>query len=246
MIGQRFAGFVGCFGLLVALGVPALAPAAEPATATKEKQPETVVPLNRDVPRHKAINERAAKGDVDLLFLGDSITAGWAGAGKDVWKKYYGDRKAMNAGIGGDRTQHILWRLDHGNIDGLSPKLVVLMIGTNNLRRNPPKDIALGVKAIVEKLQKELPKTKVLVLGVFPRGEKPDEDLRKQQEEINTIIKKLADGKQVHYLEFNDKLMNEDGTQNREIMPDLVHLSPKGYAIWAEAIEPQVAKLLGE
>lgn len=210
------------------------------------KQPDTVVPLNRDVPRHKAINERAKQGNVDLLFIGDSITNGWEGNGKEVWKKFYEPRKAINAGIGGDRTQHVLWRLDNGNIDGLSPKLAVLMIGTNNFGANTPEEIAQGIKAIVSKLRTKLPETKVLVLGVFPRGEKPDEPLRQKNLAVNALIKDIGDGKLVHYLEINAKLMNADGTQNREIMPDLVHLSPKGYQIWADAIEPKVAELLGE
>ncbi len=214
-----------------------------PAT---EKQPETVVPLDRDVPRHRVINERAKKGDVSLILIGDSITAGWEGSGKDVWKKYYEPRKAMNAGIGGDRTQHVLWRLEHGNIDGISPKVAVVMIGTNNFGANGPEDIALGVKAIIEKLQARLPEMKILLLGVFPRGEKPDDALRQKNVAVNRLIKEFADGHKVHYLEINDKLMNADGTQNREIMPDLVHLSARGYAIWAEAIEPQLVLLLGE
>jgi beta-glucosidase len=211
-----------------------------------EKLPDTVVPLDRNVPRHQQINERAKQGNVDLLFIGDSITAGWEGAGKEVWKKYYEPRKAMNAGIGGDRTQHVLWRLDHGNIDGLSPKLAVLMIGTNNFGANSAEDIALGVKAIVEKLRTKLPETKILVLGVFPRGEKIDDPLRQKDHAVNDIIKNLADGKLVHYLNINDKLLGPDGTQDRKLMPDLVHLSPAGYQIWADAIEPKVVELLGE
>lgn len=212
---------------------------AEPTT-----MPSTVVPLDRNVERHKAINERARQGNVDLLFIGDSITQGWEGAGKDVWKARYEARNAMNAGIGGDLTQHVLWRLDHGNIDGISPKLIVLMIGTNNFGSNSAEEIALGIKAIVKKLRGTLPESKILVLGVFPRGETPDDPLRVKNRAVNAIIKDVADGKMVDYLEINDKLMNADGTQNREIMPDLVHLSPRGYQIWADVIEPKVANVL--
>lgn len=226
--------------LLISL-CPSLAAAQETA-----KQPDTVVPLNRDVARHKAINERAKQGNVDLLFIGDSITAGWEGAGKEVWKQRFEPRHAMNAGIGGDRTQHILWRLDNGYVEGISPKLTVLMIGTNNFGANTPDEIAKGIKACVAKIREKLPNTKVLVLAVFPRGEKPDDALRVKNLAVNALIKDIGDGKTVHYLEINDKLMNADGTQNREIMPDLVHLSPKGYQIWADAIESKVAELLGE
>jgi beta-glucosidase len=220
--------------------------ALSPLLFAEDKQPDTVVPLNRDVPRHKQINERAKQGDVDLLFLGDSITQGWEGAGKDVWAKFYGSRKAMNAGIGGDRTQHILWRLDNGNVDGLKPKLAVLMIGTNNSGNNTSEEIAKGVKAIVEKLAVKLPETKVLVLGIFPRGANADDARRKVNVGANEIIKTLDDGKKVYYLDIGDKFLQPDGTLSKEIMPDLLHLSPKGYEIWAESIEPKVAELLGE
>lgn len=241
MIRRRYIAWVGTIGLLTAASLPWTAAQADPAEA---KLPATVVPLNRDVPRHKAINERAKEGNVDLIFIGDSITQGWEGAGSEVWKKLYGSRKAMNAGIGGDQTQHILWRLDNGNVDNLSPKLAVLMIGTNNIGSNTPKEIAQGIIAIVAKLQAKLPTTKVLVLGVFPRGEKADDPLRAATVEINDIIKGVDDGKTVHFLNINEKLLKPDGAQDRDLMPDLVHLSPKGYEIWGNAIEPKVAELL--
>jgi len=235
---RRFASVAFLAVAVTGLGVP--------LSAEDAKQPDTVVPLNRDVPRHHQINERAKQGNVDLLFIGDSITQGWEGAGKDVWKARYEPRNAMNAGIGGDRTQHVLWRLENGNIDGLKPKAAVLMIGTNNMGANSPEEIAAGIKAVINKLRTSLPETRLLVLAVFPRGEKPDEELRKKNEAINKLIEDVGDGKMVQYLNINAKLMNADGTQNREIMPDLVHLSPRGYEIWGEAIEGKVAEMLGE
>ena len=134
--------------------------------------------------RFAAINERAQKGDVDLLFLGDSITQNWGSNGKEVWQKYYGNRKAMNAGVSGDRTEHVLWRMDHGNIDGIHPKLTVIMIGTNNVgsstsKGNTAEEIAAGVKAIVGEVREKLPETKILLLAVFPRGEVTDSQLEK-------------------------------------------------------------------
>ncbi|MES1260534.1 MAG: platelet-activating factor acetylhydrolase IB subunit, partial [Acidobacteriota bacterium] len=237
MIHRHCAIWAGTLALVILTAIPWAGARGE---ADQTKTPDTVVPLDRNVDRHKSINERAKQGNVDLLFIGDSITQGWEGAGKDVWKSRYESRNAMNAGIGGDRTQHILWRLDNGNIDGLSPKLAVLMIGTNNFGSNTAEEIALGIKAIVKKFREKLPETKLLVLGVFPRGETPDDPLRVKNVAVNALIKDVADGKMVHYLEINDKLMNADGTQNRAIMPDLVHLSPKGYEIWADAIEPKV------
>jgi beta-glucosidase len=196
--------------------------------------------------RHEAMNTRVKQGNVDLLLIGDSITQAWEAAGKDVWAKFYEPRGAVNLGIGGDRTEHVLWRLDHGNVDGIAPKLAVLMIGTNNIGSNSPEEIAEGVKAIVEKLRAKLPETKVLVLGVFPRGETQDDPLRQIVKKTNVDIAKLADEKNVFYLDINPKFLDAKGVLSREIMPDLVHLTPASYTIWAEAIEPMVKKLMGE
>ncbi|HVA44934.1 MAG TPA: platelet-activating factor acetylhydrolase IB subunit [Pirellulales bacterium] len=197
--------------------------------------------------RHQKINDRANQGDVDLIFIGDSITQGWeSDAAQGVWQKFYGPRKAMNAGIGGDRTQHVLWRLDNGNIDGIQPKLAVVMIGTNNSGSDSPDDIAAGITAIVQKLRTKLPSTKVLLLGIFPRGPDANDAKRKVNIATNEIIKSLDDGKSVVYLDISESFLSDDGKLEREIMPDLLHLSKRGYEIWAEAIEPQVAKLLGE
>ena len=197
--------------------------------------------------RHQKINDRAKQGDVDLIFIGDSITQGWEGdPGKDVWQKFYGSRKAMNAGIGGDRTQHVLWRLEHGNIDGIKPKLAVVMIGTNNSGADSPGDIAAGIMAIVEKLREKLPGTKILLLGVFPRGPNGEDEKRQVNVATNNIIKSLDDGKKVFYLDISDEFLGDDGKLSKQIMPDLLHLSTRGYEIWAEAIEPKVSELLGK
>ena len=196
--------------------------------------------------RHKSMNERVKKGNVDLLMIGDSITHGWEGDGKDVWKQFYEKRNAVNLGIGGDQTQHVLWRLDHGNIDGIQPKLAVLMIGTNNVGCGNPKEIAAGVKAIVEKLRTKLPQMKVLVLAIFPRGADTKDGGRQVNSKANEIIANLADNKDVFFLDIGPKFLDKDGTLPHDIMPDLLHPNPKGYQIWAEAIEPSVKKLMGE
>ena len=140
--------------------------------------------------------------------------------------------------------EHVLWRLDHGNIDGISPKLAVLMIGTNNCQ-SPAEKIAEGIKRIVEKLRTSLPQTKVLVLAIFPRADQP-EPVRQNLVKTNRIISKLADNKMVFYLDIGPKFLDANGKLGREIMPDLLHPNAKGYQIWAEAIEPTVAKLMGE
>jgi beta-glucosidase len=194
---------------------------------------------------HNSFNERAKQGDVELIFLGDSITQGWNN--NDVWKKHYGPRKAFNIGIGGDRTQHVLWRLDHGNVDGLKPKLVVLMIGTNNSNGedNTAEEIGDGIKAIVGKLREKLPESKILLLAIFPRGKEPNPQ-REKNAKASEIASKLADDKHVFYLDIGPKFLDDKGNLPKEIMPDYLHLSPQGYQIWAEAIEPKVAELLGE
>ena len=150
-------------------------------------------------------------------------------------------------GIGGDRTQHVLWRLDHGNLDGISPKLAVLMIGTNNSngKDNTAEEIGAGIQAIVKSLRAKSPKTKVLILAIFPRGEKPNPQ-REKNARASQIASELADSKDVYFLDIGSKFLTPDGTLTKEIMPDYLHLSPQGYEIWADAIEPNVAKLLGE
>jgi beta-glucosidase len=238
--------------LVSVLFIPLLAAAQDKASqpkATEKAANDAVVPAPRAgnwMNRHESFNERVKQGNVDLLFIGDSITQGWEGAGKQVWEEYYGKRNAVNLGIGGDRTQHVLWRLDHGNIDGIHPKLAVLMIGTNNAGSNTSEQIAEGVKAIVEKLRTKLPETKVLVLAIFPRGENKDDAKRKVNEGANEIIQKLADGKMVYYLDIGPKFVNDDGTLSRDVMPDLLHLNDKSYRTWAESIEPKVKELMGE
>ena len=199
---------------------------------------------------HEGFLERAAKGNIDLLFLGDSITAGWnksaeSSGPREVWDRYYGPRRAANFGIGGDRTQHVLWRLEHGEVDGIKPKVVVLMIGTNNVNANTSEEIAAGITAIVKKLGESLPESRVLLLGVFPRGEKPNRG-REKLAAVNETIAKLDDGKKVKYLDIGPRFLDEDATISREIMPDSLHLSRKGYRIWADAIEPTLRSMLDE
>ena len=196
--------------------------------------------------RHESFNKRVAQGNCDLIFIGDSITQGWEGRGKKVWAKHYAKRNAVNLGIGGDRTQHVIWRLDNGNLYRIKPKAAVIMIGTNNSGNNTSQEIADGVEAIVKQLHKKLPETKVLLLGVFPRGANNADKRRKVNEGANAIFKKLADGKVVHYLDIGPKFLQKDGTLPREIMPDLLHLSEKGYTIWAESIEAKLKELMGE
>ena len=230
---------------------PVAAPAVEPKK-TQAPAPATV-PAPRPgkwMEQHEKFLKRDKEGDVDLLFLGDSITAGWNSA-KDVWSKSYGSRKPANFGIGGDRTQHILWRLDNGEVDHIQPKVVVLMIGTNNLGANTNDEIVDGVKAILDRLETKLPATKVLLLGVFPRGATRDKTQTLIPPEprvaaINDQLAKLDDGgKTVKYLDIGSTFL-EDGKVSKAIMPDFLHLTPAAYQLWADAIEPTLAQLLDE
>lgn len=233
--------------VLIALAAACFAPGW--CLAQDKPTNDAVVPAPKPgnwMTRHESFNERVKKGNVDLLFIGDSITAGWENAGKNVWAEFYGKRNAVNLGIGGDRTQHVLWRLDNGNVEGIKPKLAVLMIGTNNSGNNTSEQIAAGVKAIVEKLRTKLPDTKVLVLGIFPRGADKATKGRVVNEGANEIVKKLADDKMVFFLDIGPKFLGEDGTLSKEVMPDLLHLNEKSYRTWAESIEPSVKKLMGE
>ena len=210
---------------------------------------DAIKPVPRDanwMKRHDSFNARVKQGNVDLLFIGDSITQGWEGAGKAVWSEKYGKRNAVNLGIGGDRTQHVLWRLDNGNIDGIKPKLAVLMIGTNNSGQNTSEQIAGGITAIVTKLRDKLPETKVLILAVFPRGADGTNKNRMVNEGANQIVAKLADGKNIEYLDIGPKFLDDKGNLSKEVMPDLLHLNPASYQIWADAIEPHVARMMGE
>lgn len=238
---------------VVMLSLLALAPLAPSSAQEPTKTANSaVVPVSREgekwwADRQAAVNERVKKGNADLLYIGDSITQGWEGPGKNVWEKFYASRRAVNLGFSGDRTQHVLWRLDHGNVDGLHPRAAVLMIGTNNSNGNDntAEEITEGVTAIVKSLRAKLPETKILLLAVFPRGEKPNPQ-REKIDAVNRNISRLADGQHVYYMDIGPKFLTPDGTLTKEIMPDFLHPNEKGYAIWAEAIESKLRELLGE
>jgi lysophospholipase L1-like esterase len=227
-------------GLVLILGLRAAQGALRLDDSTTDPVPQG---RGNWMKQHESFLERAKQGNIDLLFLGDSITQGWNNSGKSVWERFYGPRNAANFGIGGDRTQHVLWRLDHGEIDDIHPKVAVLMIGTNNLGSNAPDEIANGVIAIVKKLREKLPETKILLLAVFPRDENPSAR-RERLKAVNDQIQRLDDGSMVRYLDIGSKFLNPDGTISKEIMPDFLHLSSKGYRIWADAMEPALWSLL--
>ncbi len=237
------------------------APAQPPApTPEKKADDEPLVRVNSAVvpqprpgawgKRHEALLDRARAGDVDLLFLGDSITAGWGGAGP-IWSRHYGPRKAANFGIGGDRTQHVLWRLDNGEVEGINPRVVVLMIGTNNVGSNTEAEVAEGVKAVVDRLREKLPESKILLLGVFPRGLNRDKTQAATAPDpriarINARLAALDDRQAIRYLDIGVAFLDDAGQIPGATMPDYLHLSRKGYQAWADAIEPVLWKMMGE
>jgi len=222
-----------------------------PALRADQKLHDAIKPVPKDTKRHEAFLGIVKKGGVDVLFVGDSITDAWGGeghnakaAGAAIFEKEFVPLKAANFGIGGDRTQHVLWRLQNGELDGIKPKVLMLMIGTNNSGSNSAEEIADGITAIVKEIKKRSPETKILLLAVFPRGEKPNPG-REKLAKANEIIFKLDDGgKTVKYLDIGKKFMNADGVISKEIMPDFLHLSPKGYQIWADAVKPAIMELL--
>jgi lysophospholipase L1-like esterase len=207
---------------------------------------KTGKPNEKFMRMHEEFVERAKRGDVDLLFLGDSITQGW-NRQKEIFDEHFGKYKPANFGISGDRTQHVLWRIENGELEPpMKPKLIVLMIGTNNSNSDPADKIAAGVEKIVSTARQKTG-AKVLLLAVFPRGETP-QTAAKQREVIkgvNERIKKLDDGgKNVRFLDIGDKFMNADGTIPKEIMPDYLHLSKEGYERWAKAIDGPVKEMM--
>ena len=195
--------------------------------------------------RHASMNQKAKKPH-DLLFIGDSITQGWEGSGKGTWDKFYGNRKTLNLGISGDRTEHVIWRLNNGNLKNQKKaKVAVIMIGTNNTghKLQDPTEVKDGIGRIISTVRARCPQAKILLLGIFPRGVNPDDPKRKNNVEINELVSKFHNGERIHYLDISDKFLTKEGVLTKEIMPDALHPKQKGYEIWAEAIEPKLKEL---
>jgi lysophospholipase L1-like esterase len=204
------------------------------------------------VTRHEGFVNQAKQGGIDVLFLGDSITDHWRDRGSNVWSAYYAPLHAANFGISADRTQHVLWRIENGELEGIHPKVAVLMIGTNNTGkekdkktiRNTVPEVIEGVTAIVTDLRAKLPQTKILLLAIFPR-DKPDSPFRDDLKQINAGLAKLDDGKMITYLDIGPKFLEPDQSLiPGAMLPDLLHPSEKGYQIWADAMKSTLAALL--
>ncbi len=215
-----------------------------------------VEPVPRDekwMARHAEFVARARQGDIDVLFLGDSITDFWrrGDKGLPVWEREFGHLKAVNFGISADRTQHVLWRLRHGEAEGYQPRVVVLLIGTNNTGferdkvtpRNTPAETIAGITAVVDELRSRFPAARILLQAIFPRGE-PGDPQRVQIAEINAAIAGLHDGVHVTFIDFGAHFLDDEGRLPSDIMADKLHPDLKGYEIWAEAIREPLARLV--
>jgi lysophospholipase L1-like esterase len=223
-----------------------------PAVAPPEQLNTAIVPVPRTggiTNRQSLVLQRAKEnpGDYDIEFIGDSITQGWEGAGENVWQEFYGQRKVINMGVSGDRTQHVLWRFEQGQLDGIKAKVAVVMIGTNNSNQNDntEAEILEGVTAIVRQIRNRQPDTKIILLGIFPRGQTFSPQ-RGKILQVNEALARLDDGRNIFYIDFGPQLIENDGSISKSVMKDYLHPGESGYLIWANATEPKIKELLGE
>ena len=199
----------------------------------------------------EAANDSKNNKSIELLMVGDSITNNFdkGGPGEPVWKQHFAPLNALNLGFGGDRTNHVLWRLDHLPLLKTPPKAASLMIGTNNIcwGSDKPKQAADGVQAVAKKLNQMYPQMKILVLGVFPRRQNLDHPHRKQIIELNSYLPDLLkDIPNVTYMDIGARFLDENGFLSKEMMPDTTHPSKKGHEIWANAIVPSLVEMMGK
>ncbi len=185
----------------------------------------------------------AEKGDVDLLFVGDSITAGWNG---NIYQKYFGSYKPANFGIGGDHTGNLLWRLKYGHAENLHPKVVVMLIGVNNFGHlnETPEQVFQGIKACLSQLRKIYPSAKILVNGILPFEESANSPKRAMVKAVNTKVKTLSDNQQVYVKDYGSIFLQQDGTIAKEVMGDFLHPTANGYQLWADAMSPDIQRLM--
>lgn len=246
--------------LVAALSLSAQAPA--PAPAAPAAPVDASAPIEKNDPSgrfrkmHESFLARGKEGPIGVLFLGDSITQGWTKA-PHIWEAYYGKMQPANFGIGGDQTQHVIWRIANGELDGISPKVVVLMLGTNNTATHTAEQIAAANRKIVAMIRAKLPETKVLVLAVFPRGARKDAagkiteaaitDAAKRMaiiDGVNADLAKLDDGKTVRFLNINEVFVGQDGKIPFALMPDQLHPNAAGYQLWADAMKAKLAEMM--
>lgn len=220
---------------------------------------DAIVPVPRSddwwQKRHAAVVARVKQGNSDLAFIGDSITHAFGGEpqtgenfnnrGKESWDKFFGKYNPVNLGFSGDRTQHVLWRLQNGELDGIRSKAIVVMIGTNNMGSNSPEQIVEGIGTIIDWLKVHQRQATIVLHAIFPRSPNPDNGPRRKVEATNRLLEPLAREKHVVYLDINAKFLDEYGVLRPTIMPDFLHPNADGYKIWAEALSPTLKRVLG-
>lgn len=214
-----------------------------------EYVPTTVVPVIRKdswwLPRHKRMAAVMAKEKPEFVIMGDSITAAWEKQGKECWDKNFAPLKACTFGNGGDGVEHLLWRVKNSGLGkDYQPKLIALLIGVNNLFNADPADIAAGTENLIKEIHKMSPKTKILLLGIFPVGAKANDIRRNMIKNVNVQYEKLADNKNVFYLDFGQVFLEPDGSISKEILFDYVHCTPKGYDRYTANLLPKVKEIL--
>lgn len=233
--------------LLPFLFLPALAFAADASAPTEKNDP-----TGRFLKLHESFLARGKAGPIGVLFLGDSITEGWMSKGPDIWKQYYTRYQPANFGIGGDTTQNVIWRIDHGELDGLHPRVMVLMLGTNNSSSNTGEQIAAADAKIIRLAQEKMPGVKVLLLAIFPRGERKNRDGSIDTGEArmavirdaNARLRQLDDGRTVRYLDIGDIFLGPDGKVRTDLLPEHLHPNHEGYALWAAKMNPLLTQMM--
>ena len=204
---------------------------------------------------HEQMVTNLERGRIDVYFSGDSITRRWRATDYPQflanWNENFFGWNAANYGWGGDSVQNILWRLQNGELDGVHPKVIVLLAGTNNVGSFPASDakvanITKGIKALLSTMQEKSPKATIILMGILPRNDGPNPSaLVASIDKINGNIAQFADGKKVRYLNINDKVAGKDGKLIEGMTVDRLHLSVKGYQAWADALKPLLTELLG-
>jgi len=203
--------------------------------------------------RHADVLRIKDQTNPEVVMIGDSITHFWAGPpeakiqrGKEAWKQLYGERRVLNLGFGWDRTQNVLWRFEHGEFDGLHPRYVVLNIGTNNFsgtanaKANTPAEVAEAIRAICLRIRSKSPESRIVLMGVFPRGAKATDPPRAKITELNRLLAEYGKVPGITFLDIGSQFLRPNGEIPRSLMSDFCHPTEQGYALWAAALKPLV------
>ena len=238
----RFHVVLGSALCALAVGNVLSAIPSEPRT-----QESAVTPVEKS--RHNDFMRqiKAAHGDFDLVLIGDSITDGWPKKGADSYARF-APWKPLDLGVSGETTEEVLWRLLNGELDTIHPKVIMIMIGTNNIGHygdEKPEWVAAGIKKIIETVRAKQPQAKILLLAIFPRAATSKDALRLKNDQVNAMLPALADGKNVFFMDIGPKFLDPQGNLPKEIMPDLLHPNDQGYRIWIDAVRLKLEELMG-